>query len=70
MINIDKLFEGNHWLSFHDCVFNAIGVSYTQHELKDVFKKLPFDTQLIAVQWTLGDTVFRDFAFEWLQKNK
>ena len=39
-------------------------------ELKTIFGMLPLDIQCSAVSWGLADTIFRDEAYEWLEKNK
>lgn len=69
--NFDYLFEDKHAVaSFHDVVVDVLGKSLLPEQLKEVFAHLPKDTRNIAVIWGMSDTVFRDYAFEWLEKNK
>ena len=55
--------------NFHDCVFQATGVSYTPEKLFEIFNTLPAEIQGIALCWGLSDTVFRDFAYYYLWEN-
>ncbi len=71
MININEVFDTPQGItSFHDVVFEATNIHYPDSELKNIFNSLPMVIIDIARTWGLSDTVFRDEAYDWLQKNK
>ena len=53
--------------AFHDAVYDATHISYTDDELEKLFAKLPTSIQEIAFEWTLSDTEFREFAFQFFE---
>jgi len=58
--------------SWHDCLFDLsteLGVDFKHFNLAKCFDMLPQGIQLIAVQWSLSDSVFRDEAHTWLLEN-
>jgi len=65
---IDSLFKDN--VSFHDVVYEAVGVSHSTEKLKEIFLTLPLNIQCAALEWGLNDTVFRDTAFTYIMEKK
>ena len=55
--------------SFHDCVFEAIGKSRNEEELKLIFLSLPDSITITALEWGLSDTVFREEVYVYLCQN-
>jgi hypothetical protein len=53
--------------NFHDCVVLATDISHTPESLQRIFECLPPEIQGIAFSWGLSDTVFRDFAYDYLK---
>lgn len=43
---------------------------YTKEEIEHYYEKLPKSIKLDAIKWGWSDTVVRDQAFEWIQKNE
>ena len=54
--------------SFHDCVYEAINQSYEIEQLRDIFFSLPEHLILIAREWGLSDTEFREAVYSHLCK--
>lgn len=54
-------------MHFHDVVYEATNISYTDIELKRFFNMLPESIQEIALEWTMADTEFREFALKFLK---
>lgn len=61
---------------WHDVVANAVAVQRptdsdwsTPPSLRRLYSLLPVHIQAIAQEWGASDTVFRDFAYEWLRDN-
>ena len=54
--------------SFHDCVYEALNQSYEIEQLRDIFFSLPENLILIANEWGLSDTEFREAVYSWLCK--
>ncbi len=60
----------NHDLkSLHYVCYEALELDLNQDQLKVIFELLPETIRLAGFQWGLSDTVFKEDAFEWLQKN-
>ena len=53
---------------FHDAIYEATGVSHSKKDLKELFLLLPFDVQMIGIEWGLNDTEFRDAVFVHITK--
>ncbi len=70
MITTDELFLSPHEVnSFHDAVFEATNIHYTDEELKELFFSLPDNLMDMAHCWGLSDTVFRDEVYIWITTN-
>jgi hypothetical protein len=73
MFTLEQLFdldnEHNAVDNFHDCVVLATDISHTPESLQEIFEQLPPEIQGIAFCWGLSDTVFRDFAYDYLREN-
>jgi hypothetical protein len=69
-VKFDNLFKDNDWFSFHDCLSDVVPADYTEEECREVFEILPDHIQLLAVEWRLSDTVFRDDAYVFLKDNR
>ena len=71
MFTLEQLFdldnEHNAVDNFHDCVVLATDISHTPESLQRIFERLPPEIQGIAFSWGLSDTVFRDFAYDYLK---
>lgn len=52
---------------FHDAMYEVSHISYTDDELEKLFTQLPTSIQEIAFEWTLSDTEFREFAFQFFK---
>lgn len=67
---VDQIFADEHSVgSFHDAITEATDVdNYTTKELKDIFLHLPFDIQILGLQWGLSDTPFRDEVYTHIMK--
>lgn len=75
MYKIDELFDLDceHCAvnSFHDVVWQATGVhDLTPEQLREIFESLPDSIQAIAMTWGLSDTLFREYALEYLHENR
>jgi hypothetical protein len=76
---LDELFPNNtdnewyQWGSIHDVVLDATWktdkITLTVDQCKELFLKLPKETQGLAVSWGLGDTPFRDNVYEFVIEN-
>ena len=55
--------------SFHDCVYEALNQSYEIEQLRDIFFSLPQNLILIANEWGLSDTEFREAVYSHLCQN-
>lgn len=55
--------------SFHDCVYEALNQSYRIEQLRDIFFSLPQNLILIANEWGLSDTEFREAVYSHLCQN-
>lgn len=64
-----RTFTQNDWNHLHDCVFDATGRDLNTGELNEIFNSLPETIKLIALEWGMSDTVFRDGVFDHLQNN-
>jgi len=53
--------------AFHDAIYNAVSISYTDDELEKLFKMLPTSIQEIAFEWDMTDTEFRDFVYQFFK---
>ena len=53
--------------AFHDAVYDATHISYTDDELEKLFAKLPTSIQEIAFEWTLSDTEFRELTIQFFK---
>jgi len=60
--------EDNDWNHLHDVVFYVTYKKSTREELEKIFESLPEDLRLLACQWGMNDTVFRDNTIEYLQE--
>ena len=67
-IKIERVFTKNDWDHLHDVVVNATDKNLNRDELENVFKELPHSIRLIAMEWGMNDTVFRDNVYKWLDK--
>lgn len=56
--------------AFYDVCYDALGKELNTEQLKKVFDILPETVRMTGIQWGLSDTVFRDYAYEWLEKSK
>lgn len=54
----------------HDAIFEATNRSLSPDELKIVFYNLPPELQLLALQWSMSDTQFRDDVYNCLMQGK
>lgn len=66
---IDDLFQGREWDGLHDVIVDTLNVKPTVEQAKNVFLKLPENIQMIAFEWGMGDTVFRDETYKAIQDN-
>jgi len=65
---VNNLFEDDVGIAlFHDAVYDAIEVSHPPEKLKEIFLTLPQNIQIIALQWGLSDTVFRNEAYSFIK---
>lgn len=60
----------NQWDHFYDVVFDSIGKKCNEDELKIIYNLLPHHIKSICEEWGMGDTVFRDNAYQFLKENK
>lgn len=64
-----KYFTKNDWNHLHDCIleatWNTDKKKCTQEELEAIYELLPQHLQLLAIEWGMNDTVFRDDVIEW-----
>lgn len=63
-------FDSYDWKHFHDVVFHATGESLSQDKLVEVYNTLPDNLKLMAEDYGMSDTVFRDNSIVWLMKQK
>ena len=75
MYTEQELFDDpNEWKSFHDTCVGALSPDPTAYAeipketVQGCFQHLPNHIKNIAHSWGLSDTVFRDSAYEWMQK--
>ena len=68
ILDSDDLFEGNKWHSFSD-VLLELDLPTKKEDCIKQFERLPASIQLIAFEWGLSDTPFRDEAYVWLRDN-
>ena len=69
-ITVEREFDRNDWAGFHDAVLDATDKSPNQQELIKIWKKLPIDIKLTAMEWGMGDTVFGDQVYTWIIENE
>jgi two-component SAPR family response regulator len=50
--------------------YDVLDIKLDTEQLKAIFEILPKHIKGIGIQWGLSDTVFRDEAYEWLEKNR
>lgn len=55
---------------FQDALYEAYERVFSEKEALEKFKELPHHIQCIAYEWGMGDTVFRDYAYEYFIKMK
>lgn len=72
----NRVFDDSDWNAFHDVVVDILkpdslgGSELDRNTLKKVYDILPEHIKAIATQWGMGDTVFRNAAYEYLEKIK
>ena len=54
----------------HDAILSGNGKSLNDSELRDFFKTLPKELQLLALEWGVHDTQFRDDISICLKRGK
>jgi len=62
-------FSKNDWDHLHDCWLHAKGTKPTQEQLENLFDELPEDLQMLADDWGMNDTEFRESVIEWMENN-
>lgn len=62
--------EEHEWDSMYDCLYNITNQEYTNQELKDIFKSLPRELKIEALEWGLSDTLWRDHLYEYWCENR
>lgn len=70
MITTKELFEDNKWDGLHDVIVDTLDISPTKEQAIEIFNKLPEPVRNIAHQWGMSDTVFRDEAYEAIERAK
>jgi hypothetical protein len=65
---IDEMFSGDGWEPLSD-VMVEVGMDNSKESCRKAFDALPEHIQMEAIQWSLGDTCFRDSMCEWLKDN-
>lgn len=63
---VNSLFKSDTCSSFHDVVHEALGKSYSDEKLKEIFYMLPINIQQIAFNLGLSDTVFRNEVYVYI----
>lgn len=67
LYTIDELFSDDKWDGFHDvAVMVGFGVLLKEQAMQ-LFFELPEDIKYLAFQWGMGDTEFRERAYEHLE---
>jgi hypothetical protein len=64
------------WDAFHDVIADLMTVKKIDDKtlllpesLLTIFNQLPEGVKATSIEWGMGDTVFRDLAYEWLAEN-
>lgn len=65
---VDMMFSRDHEGAFHDVLANLGETNLSAKRCREMFDKLPDSLKHTAIEWGLGDTVFRDGAFEYLME--
>lgn len=70
LYSILNKFDRDDWNAFHDVVYDVLGEPPDDYKLGALFAVLPEHIQMKAVEWGMGDSVFRDDAYLWFQENR
>ena len=66
-----RVFDDSDWNAFNDVFFDLGSDSKLDRKtLQQAYDSLPNHIKSIAIQWGMGDTVFRDEACKFLKKIK
>ena len=67
---VKQVFSDDNGDGLHDAVVEAKDWSLSPEQLRSFFAELPSELQVLALQWGLSDTQFRDDVCRCLQQGK
>ena len=67
---VEEVFKDDNGDGLHDAIMEAKDWSLTPDQLKSFFAELPSELQVLALQWGLSDTQFRDDVYTCLERGK
>ena len=65
-----EVFANDDGGGFHDAIYEACDESLSIDERKFLFELIPEELQILALQWSLSDTQFRDDVYREVVKYK
>lgn len=68
-LKIESSFDKDDFAGFHDAIIDASDKHLNQEELVEVWNILPIEIKVIAIEWGMSDTVFRDKVYVWAEEN-
>jgi hypothetical protein len=68
-MKIKVILEQEDFNAIHDVILSVKGYKPSNEDIQKVWDKLPFEIQILAIQWGSNDTVFRDDLYTWLENN-
>jgi hypothetical protein len=68
-ITMEATFNSHDLACFHDTIINVSNKHLNQDELVEIWRLLPIEIQVTAIQWGMSDTGFREDVYGWAEKN-
>lgn len=62
-----EIFDDN-WSGLHNVIVDTLDFQPTRKQAEEIFDQLPPNVQEIAFKWGMSDAVFRDDAYEAIEK--
>ena len=67
---MEEVFRDTSSASFHDSVLHVTDITLEDDILKKIFMEIPEELQILALQWGLSDTQFRDDVIREIERFK